>query len=214
MLYKHLKTKYGECEPIMLNEINIEGMTSVNLRQQIKKLVDSGRLKRYDTGIYFISGKSIYSEGSQLSKEKVIEQKYLRDGKEICGFVSGMLFANHIGITSQLPLIYELVTNKATNDYREITLANSRVIIRKPKVRINNENWRSLQFMELLKDIDIFSELHGVKLTNHLIKYMKTAGITFADMDRYLDCFPDKIFRNMYRTGLICGADGAADTEQ
>ena len=207
MLYKHLKGNYGEGEPIMLNEISVDGMSNVNLRQQIKKLVDSGRLKRYDTGIYFISEKSIFASGMQLSKEKVIEQKYLRDQSGVCGYLSGMLFANSIGITSQIPLVYELVTNKATNDYREIILAGSRVVIRKPKVRINDENCKVLQFMEMLKDIDVFSALEGRELTEKLLGYMHAVGIGFRDIDKYLEYFPDKIFKNMYRAGLIGGKE-------
>ena len=207
MLYKHLKGKYGEGEPIMLNEISIDGMSNVNLRQQIKKLADSGRLKRYDTGIYFIAGKSIFASGTQLSKEKVIEQKYLRDQTGVCGFVSGMLFANSTGLTSQIPIVYELVTNKATNDYREITLAGTRVVIRKPKVRITDENCRVLQFMELLKDIDIFADISGEALKEHLISYMRAMKIGFSDIDMYLEYFPDKIFKNMYRAGLIGGKE-------
>lgn len=205
MLYRHLKGNYGEGKPIMLNEISIDGMSNVNLRQQIKKLVDSGRLKRYDTGIYFISEKSIFASGTMLSKEQVIEQKYLKDQGGVCGFVSGMLFANSIGLTSQIPAVYELVSNKATNDYRELLLAGTRVVLRKPKVKIDDANCRVLQFMELLKDIDVLSELDGPKLESGLKAYMKYAGIEFCDIDRYLGYFPDKIYKNMYRAGLIRG---------
>ena len=203
MLYKHLKGNYGEGEPIMLNEISVDGMSNVNLRQQIKKLVDSGRLKRYDTGIYFITEKSIFASGMQLSKEKVIEQKYLRDQSGVCGYLSGMLFANSIGITSQIPLVYELVTNKATNDYREIILAGSRVVIRKPKVRINDENCKVLQFMEMLKDIDVFSELDKNRQL-HLLNFIKNKVQAFLTTP-HLSSLEEKIIKNPKIYGIENG---------
>lgn len=106
-------------------------MTKTNIRQQIKKLTDSGLLKRYDTGIYFIPGESIFKSGTQLSLNQVIEKKYLQDKEQRCGYVSGVAFANQLGLTTQVPMICEVVTNKATKDYREARLAISRIIIRR-----------------------------------------------------------------------------------
>lgn len=57
MLYEYLTKNYRENEPILLSDIQIEGMSDGNLRQQIKKLSDGGRIKRYDAGIYFIHKK-------------------------------------------------------------------------------------------------------------------------------------------------------------
>lgn len=45
MLYGYLIKHYKENEPIFLAELQIEGMSSSNLRQQLKKLADSGTLK-------------------------------------------------------------------------------------------------------------------------------------------------------------------------
>ena len=48
-LFDLLKECYGENEPILLSEVQVAGMTDANLRQQIKKLTDEGKLKRYST---------------------------------------------------------------------------------------------------------------------------------------------------------------------
>lgn len=71
---------------------------------------------------------------------RVIEKKYLRDNEKRCGYISGVAFANQLGLTTQVAMTCEVVTNKAIKDYRETTLAKSRVIIRKPRVTINEEN--------------------------------------------------------------------------
>ena len=52
-LYEYLLDNYKENEPIFLVDIQIDGMTRTNVRQQIKKLADTGKVKRFDNGIYF-----------------------------------------------------------------------------------------------------------------------------------------------------------------
>ena len=110
-----------------------------------------GKVKRFDNGIYFLPKKTIFKSGSQLAPEKVLECKYLRDKDERCGYVSGLMFFNQMGLTTQVPMMYEVVSNKATNDYRETSLAKSRVIVRKPKVPVTEKNYKALQFLDIHK---------------------------------------------------------------
>ena len=143
MLYEYLKENYGENTPIYIARLKIEGMSENTLRQQIKRLTDAGLLKRYDTGIYFIPQKSVFKSGSTLSVEQVLNDKYLREGEKRCGYQSGILFANQLGLTTQIPMLYEIVTNKASREYREITIAKTRVILRRPRTEINEDNFRA-----------------------------------------------------------------------
>lgn len=205
MLFDYLLKEYGENEPIIIAELKVDGMSAGCIRQQIKKLTDKGILKRYDNGIYFIPKKTIFKSNSQLSRDKVIQKKYLQDEGKCCGYFSGISFANKLGITTQVPIACEVVTNKASKDYREIQLANSRIILRKPRIVIDENNYRILQFLDLMKDIDNFTELTGAELTKRLIGYMKLANITFSDLTIYLTYYPDKIYRNLYETRLLNG---------
>lgn len=205
MLYEYLKKEYGENTPILISDIQIPDMSETNLRQQIKKLTDSGLLKRYDTGIYFIPGKSIFKSGSQLSLNQVIEKKYLQEQQQRCGYLSGITFANQLGLTTQVPMVCEVVTNKATKDYRETRLANSRVIIRRPRIPVTEQNYRCLQFLDLMKDIDTVSEVSGDALQRRLLAYMERFALRFSDLEPYLPYYPDKIYKNLYEARLIHG---------
>ena len=205
MLFEYLRETYGENEPIFVSDIEYNGMSENYIRQQVKKLTDAGLLKRYDTGIYFIPQKSIFKSGTQLSMNKVIERKYLQDKNERCGYVSGVAFANQLGITTQVSMICEVVTNKATNDRREITLANSRVIVRRPRTPVSEQNYRILQFLDLMKDIDYFAEVTGEELQKCLCAYLEANSIRFADLEKYLGYYPDKIYRNLFETRLLYG---------
>ena len=92
------------------------------------------------------------------------------------------LFANQLGLTTQVPALYEVYTNKATTEYRETKLANLRVIIRKPYCEINTENVATLQFLDLIKEVVDISEVDGEELTNRLIGYMKKKNIKFEKL--------------------------------
>ncbi len=203
MLYQYLLDNFGENEPIFLNTIEIRGVSNTNLRQQIKKLTDAGKIKRFDTGIYFIPKKSIFYSGTQLSKEKVIEKKYLYDENNRCGYITGLMFANQMGLTTQVPMVYEVVTNKATKDVREASIASSRVLVRKPRTTITDENYKYLQFLDLLKDIDSYAEITGENLQIRINEYMKKSGIIFSMLEPYLNLYPDKLYRNLYETRVI-----------
>lgn len=205
MLFDYLIETYGENEPIFVAEIQYANMSQGSIRQQIMRLTEMGRLKRYDTGIYFIPKKSIFKSGSQLSMNRVIEKKYLKDNEKRCGYISGIAFANQLGLTTQVAMTCEVVTNKATKDYRETTLAKSRVVIRKPRVTVDEENYKILQFLDLIKDIDYYAEVTGDELQKRLVAYMKRYAIMFSDLEPYLQYYPDKIYKNLYETRLLYG---------
>ena len=202
-LYEYLLDNYKENEPIFLADLQVDGMTRTNVRQQIKKLTDTGKVKRFDNGIYFLPKKTIFKSGSQLAPEKVLECKYLRDKDERCGYVSGLMFFNQMGLTTQVPMMYEVVSNKATNDYRETSLAKSRVIVRKPKVPVTEKNYKALQFLDMLKDVDVYSELTGKPLQDRLYRYMDDANLSISEMEPYFAYYPDKLYKNLVETKVI-----------
>lgn len=202
-LYQYIMDNYKVNEPIFLAELRIQGITENNIRQQLKKLTDAGKIKRFDKGIYFLPKTSIFKSGSQLPVEKVLECKYLKDKKNRCGYISGLMFFNQMGLTTQVPMQYEVVSNKATSDYRETSLAKSRVVVRRPRVTVTESNYRILQFLDMLKDVDLYSELTGTELQKRLYQYMNEADIKLADMEEYYSYYPDKLYRNLIETRVI-----------
>ena len=76
MLYDDLQKNYALNEPILISEIKLDGVSMNNIRQQVKRLVDSGKLKRFDTGIYYLPAPSLFKSGTAPSIVKVIDCKY------------------------------------------------------------------------------------------------------------------------------------------
>ncbi len=205
IVYDYLKNNYKDNEPIFLSEIAVPGMKEVSVRQQLKKLTEDGRIKRFDTGIYYIPRKTMFKSGSVLSVDEVIRKKYLTDGDARCGYVSGIMFANRLGLTTQVPMVYEVCTNKATTDYRDVQLGNFRVIVRRPYARINDENATILQFLDFMREVTDVSEVEGEELTVRLLAYLKAKNIRFDAFKPYLSFYPDRIYKNMYEVGLLNG---------
>ena len=61
-LYQYLTENYKENEPFFLSDIQIEGMTGNNIRQQLKKLTDAEKVKRFDKGIYYLPNRFFQSK--------------------------------------------------------------------------------------------------------------------------------------------------------
>ena len=96
-----------------------------------------------------------------------------------------------------------LYDNKATNEYRETSLAKSRVIVRKPKVPVTESNYKVLQFLDLLKDVDVYSEVTGKPLQERLYQYMSDASLSLSEMEPYFSYYPDKLYKNLVETRVI-----------
>ena len=51
MLSEYIKENYEPGEHIFLQDIKIDGMSDVHIRQKIKKLTEEGEVIRYEQGI-------------------------------------------------------------------------------------------------------------------------------------------------------------------
>ncbi len=203
VVYDYLRQNYANNEPIFLSDICIPNMKDVSVRQQLLKLTADGRLKRFDTGIYFFPGDSFFSFGSTLSVNDVVKKKYLMDGSSRCGYIGGLMLANAARLTTQVPMVYDVYTNKATTKYRETKLAGIRIILRKPCVPINDENASTLQFLDLMLEVQNFAEVEGSELTKRLIQYCEAAKVNLNSVNSYLPYYPPQVYQNIYKAGLF-----------
>lgn len=201
MLYEYLLANYKANEPIFVSDIDLP-VSDVNLRQMFKTICDAGKIKRFDTGIYYIPKASILKGGVPLAADEVAVAKYIIRKGKVDGFYSGYTFANQLGISTQVPYIKEIVSNNASTRVKEVNVRNKRIILRRARTEITNENYVVLQLLELLKDLEQYYDISFENVCERLKKYVKTENIKKADVDKYIGDFPDKIYKNIYRTGL------------
>lgn len=201
MLYEYLIKSYQPNEPIFLCDIDLP-VSNGNLRKMMKDLCDAGKIKRFDIGIYYLPKQSRLKGGVPLSVDTVAKYKYVCRNGNIEGYYSGYTFANMLGVTTQVPYTIEIVSNNASAKVREIDLQGRRIILRKSRVPITNENYQILQFLDFLKDANKYSDNENDIFENRIRKYIVDEKIRKDDVDLYIKHYPDKIYRYIYEMRL------------
>lgn len=202
MLYEYLREKYQLNEPIFLSDIDLP-VSNTNLRQMFKVLCDSGKIKRFDSGIYYIPAVSKLKGGTSIAPGVVMQYRYIARNGKINGYYSGFTFANQLGLTVQVPYTLEIVTNNTSYKSKEINLKGQRVVLRKPRTTVTDENCYVLQFLDLLKDIDLYVDEKNEKTIERIIDYIRKENITQESIDEYISLYPTKIYRNFYEMRLF-----------
>lgn len=197
MLLEFLKSKFGPGKPIFTEDAESLGLSAGNLRQQFKKLVDAGELSRFEPGVYFLPDPN--HEYYPISSNMVAEYKYITDGDEIYGYYSGYTFANQLGLCLQVPYKEEIVTNNTTAIAREVKVGKIPFFIRRAKVAVTKENRNVLQLLDLLKDVEEYTDYCCEEEAPDIIRrHILRNKILRADVDKYIENFPLKTYKYIY----------------
>lgn len=202
VLYSYLVDNYEAGEPIFTIDVEVNGISSDNLRRQFKTLTDQGKIKRFDNGVYYIPKESKLKGGGCLSSEKVAYNKYICRHGEHIGYYSGYTFANQIGISVQVPFKREIVTNNISASMKEVEVGTQRYVVRKARVRVTNDNHNVLRLLDLLKGIDEYADVEKSETQSRIECYVKDCHITREEVDRYIKYFPMVIYKNIYEMRL------------
>ncbi len=201
MVYDYIIENYQNGEPIFLSEL--PGASRDYIRQEMKRLVDEGRLERLYNGVYYLSYMTILGTKGKISMDKYIEKKYLIvDGKTV-GYVTGLQIANKYGFTTQNPSCYEICSNEATTKQRKFEIDGNTILVYKPVADVTEKNRSALQFLDLMSMIDKYSEISGAERLSKLKKYVSAVKLDFQTVKEYLPLYPDKVYRNIYEGGLM-----------
>lgn len=201
MVYEYIVENFKTGEPIFLSELPSESRDY--LRQEMKKLVDEGKMERLYNGVYYLSYVSILGTKGKVSIDKYIEKKYLSADGKTCGYITGLQLANKFGFTSQNPSCYEVCSNEATTKQRKQEVDGNTLIIYKPVAKITDNNRAALQFLDLMSMIDKYSEIKGKELTSKLKRYVDAVKLDYSVVKEYLPLYSDKVYRNIYDGGLM-----------
>lgn len=200
-LVEKLKTLYGENEPILIDEIRktFSNYSISRVAQFINQMIEKDKIARFETGIYYIPTETMFGK-SKLSFQKVVEKKYIKDNKVIYGFYTGLIFANTLGITMQVQNVIEIYTNRETTRVRNVRVGNITVKLRRARVQITNNNFKELQFLELLNQM---SNKDVMDYKENLINYVKEEKIDVKKLLAYVENYPAKTFKNLTLSGVL-----------
>lgn len=138
---KYFKALVSDYDDVFLKTVNV----------YINRLVKNGKIKQYAKGIYYKPSKGYFGY-KKIDVNKVIYKKYLRDNK-VKGYYSGAYLFNQLGLTTQVPKEVLIVTNECKNN-NKYNNKNLRIVIKKPKIKITEDNYKYLQLFDLLTNKD------------------------------------------------------------
>lgn len=213
-LYDYILENFKKDEPFFVSELNMPGSTKNNIRQALKVLCDKGLAIRYDTGIYYIPEDSPQSENqlktelnkittppAPFSSTDIAEKKYIFDKGEYFGYYTGFVFANAMGLTTQVPFVREIASNNSGGIKRKIEIAGTKFILKEPRTIVTNENHQILQFLDLMNDYDFYYDDSAIKedVEYRIKNFLKESNISRNQMESYLDFYPDSIYKTLYK---------------
>ena len=201
MLYDYILKNYEKDEPIFLSEL--PGDSRDYVRQEMKKLVDDGKLERLFNGVYYLSYTTILGTKGKMSIDKYVDKKFIKPNGRVTGYITGIQLANMYGFTTQTPACIEVCSNEATTKQRKLCIDGRNLIVYKPITEITKENQTALQFLDLMTTIDKYSEISGNLLRMKLKEFVNILNVDFSIVKRYIALFPDRVYRNIYQGGLM-----------
>ena len=124
--------------------------------------------------MFYIPSQSRLKVGTPIAAGTVARCKYINRRGKTEGYYTGYTFANQVGMTLQVPVVIEIVSNEASATVRDIKIKEQRIRLRKPKTVVNDDNAKVLQFLDLLCEIDRLSdeseEIVSKKLKDIIVK--------------------------------------------
>jgi hypothetical protein len=191
-LVSRLQNIYGENIPIFLDEIKttMSEYSASYIFRCVREAIAKEQLARFDESVYYIPTDTILGK-STLNSYRVIEKKYIKQNGKTIGFYSGIGLLNGIGGTRQMPNIYEIVTNRETTRKREVSFGGGRLILRKPRCEVVNDNVKILQVLELCNKY-----LWDEEAIEAVLNYAKSNKVTERDILQYAKYYPARAVKN------------------
>lgn len=197
-----IEKAYGVGEPILTDDLLVlfQDAPRRTVFEWVAKLVNEGRMKRYESGVYYIPTTTIAGE-APLNPIKVIERKYIKGVDGACGYWSGATLDNNAGITEQVPAVYEVVTNNTGTAQRKVTVGGFlECIIRKARIPIDSKNVQAQQVL------DVLTRRSPMDMTDEQSKAVAALanGIPATELQSMSLLWPQKTTRRVIE-GEACG---------
>lgn len=203
MLKSYLLENYDYNEPIFLNELSIEGLSENAVRQSVKRLVSNGFLERYDSGIYYIPKQGSLLGKSYLDPLLVIMRKYIGNKSGTYGYITGISFVNQLGLTTQVPAVIEIVTNKEATNGRMLMVGNQKVRVKKAPVTVSDDNAELLQLLDGISQAEKYTELPIDETIDTLLSYVKQKKFTKKQLSEVSSVITGATAKKLIEWGMI-----------
>ena len=202
MLYEYIIKNYKETEPIFYSDLPLFGKAKSELSRQLRILCEEGKLCKFDKSVYYIPKKSILSTAIGPSADVVARYKYISRRGKVDGYYTGNSLANRFGISTQIPMKPEIISNNMSAKFKEVEVGKMIFVVRKSTIKVTNENVKILQLLEMIKIVDEYMDGSYADAREKIKNYIISNDIRREDIDKYIRKYPLTIFKNYYEMGL------------
>lgn len=198
---------YNATDPIIQKNLYkiFVNINPITIRQTLLRLSMDGMITKSKSiaGIYFLSKKETVLKSQSMNFVQLIEQKFIIDKhKNIIGYESGFSIANKLGLTSQTSSTVYIYSNAVADRKREVIIDNRRFILDKPRIDIDNHNFKFLQVLDLISDFETYCEVEKEKALNNIKNYLRDLTLSQKEIEKILESYPIKTERNYYKLGV------------
>ncbi|HBD05825.1 MAG TPA: hypothetical protein DCY93_00245 [Firmicutes bacterium] len=204
MIVERLKKCFELNEPIFIDEILeiMQDYSRQRVYQMIAEADNQGTLIRYDKGIYYLPLQTEFGQ-SVPSVNSVVCKKYIKNKGNVFGIYGKYVIDLYFLASYQVPNVIEVITNNESRKIREINIRGRKVVLRKSRLPITNENVEAYTLMELFSNIDMRQYKEDKEIKDSVFKYIREKSITRKDVLSLADYFPAKTMKNLATSGVL-----------
>lgn len=204
MLVERLKMRFKLNEPIFIGEILeiMQDYSRQRVYQMIAEADKQGSLIRYDNGIYYLPLETEFGQ-SVPSVNSVVYKKYINTNGNTFGIYGKYVIDLYFLVSYQVPNVIEVITNKESRRIREIEIRGRKVVLRKSRLPISNENENAYILMELFSNLDMKQYKENEDIRDSVLKYISEKNITRNDILSLADFFPTRTMKNLAISGVL-----------
>lgn len=203
LINNYIMNNYDVNTPIFVRDFydKFPMISPGTIRSTIKRLYDRGKIAKIDDGVYALPNEDSIMNEATVYGSDIIRKKYLIDNENIVGYISGLNFSNLLGLTTQTASVDTIFSNKVSSQKRKIIVSGYRVVVGKPRVKVNNVNYRLLQILELLSNFKKYSEYDLKEAAPKILKYLKDVKLTENELEQIVSKYSFETQSYFYKIG-------------
>lgn len=153
---------------------------------QARKIVNTNlhrlkgtQLENFRKGIYYKPKVTVFGR-APLNQNEIIVKKYITQKNEVIGYETGPSFLQKIGLTTQIPKHRYIATNVVNHKGNRID-KELKIVLRKPKIAVTNDNVKYLQIIDAAENKDRAS-IDATNPMQILNDYIVKNGLDFGKL--------------------------------
>ena len=198
---KKIKESFEIGEPIFTREIlALFDFSKQRVMELLKKCIENGDIKKIDRGVYYVPHKQTLSYNgvvlngletdNEPSTEEIIIKKYKHNNKgEVYGINDGMVLENDLHLTTQVPQVYNIITNNESRNTRVVKIGNEEVRLKRPYVKRTKDNYKEYEVLQAINVLTKMNHRTAQIIKDDIMRYGKNK----ERMRKMLPYFPEKV---------------------